>query len=103
MAANRAAERPVLGRFRRKLLDQPAARQMALIRLALPEHQRVPLVLFHFEDLPYDEIAKKLDEGANFAEMARVYSQGSQRADGGAWGWASLPRSGRWTERRRFF
>ena len=26
----------------------------------LPEHQRVPLVLFHFEDLPYDEIAKKL-------------------------------------------
>ncbi len=26
----------------------------------LPEHQRVPLVLYHFEDLPYDEIAKKL-------------------------------------------
>jgi RNA polymerase sigma-70 factor, ECF subfamily len=26
----------------------------------LPEHQRVPLVLFHFEDLPYDEIARKL-------------------------------------------
>ncbi len=26
----------------------------------LPEHQRVPLVLFHFEDLPYEEIAKKL-------------------------------------------
>ena len=26
----------------------------------LPEHQRVPLVLFHFEDLPYDEIAKRL-------------------------------------------
>lgn len=26
----------------------------------LPDHQRVPLVLFHFEDLPYDEIAKKL-------------------------------------------
>jgi len=26
----------------------------------LPEHQRVPLVLFHFEDMPYDEIAKKL-------------------------------------------
>jgi len=27
---------------------------------ALPEHQRVPLVLFHFEEMPYDEIAKKL-------------------------------------------
>lgn len=26
----------------------------------LPPHQRVPLVLFHFEDMPYDEIAKKL-------------------------------------------
>lgn len=26
----------------------------------LPEHQRVPLVLFHFEDLPYEEIARKL-------------------------------------------
>ncbi|MES2691840.1 MAG: sigma-70 family RNA polymerase sigma factor [Verrucomicrobiota bacterium] len=25
----------------------------------LPEHQRVPLVLYHFEDMPYDEIAKK--------------------------------------------
>ncbi len=26
----------------------------------LPPHQRVPLVLYHFEDLPYDAIAKKL-------------------------------------------
>lgn len=26
----------------------------------LPEQQRVPLVLFHFEDMPYDEIATKL-------------------------------------------
>ena len=26
----------------------------------LPEHQRVPLVLFHFEDMPYEEIARKL-------------------------------------------
>src|SRR5262249_31838138 len=25
----------------------------------LPPHQRVPLVLYHFEDMPYDEIAKK--------------------------------------------
>lgn len=26
----------------------------------LPDHQRVPLVLYHFEDMPYDLIAKKL-------------------------------------------
>lgn len=26
----------------------------------LPEHQRVPLVLYHFEDMPYEEIAKQL-------------------------------------------
>jgi RNA polymerase sigma-70 factor (ECF subfamily) len=26
----------------------------------LPEHQRVPLVLYHFEDMPYDEIARRL-------------------------------------------
>ena len=25
----------------------------------LPDHQRVPLVLYHFEDLPYEEIARK--------------------------------------------
>ncbi len=28
--------------------------------MKLPEHQRVPLVLFHFEELPYDEIARRL-------------------------------------------
>lgn len=40
-----------------------AAERRALVERALaqlPEHQRVPLVLYHFEDLPYDEIAKKL-------------------------------------------
>lgn len=33
----------------------------------LPEHQRVPLVLYHFEDLAYDEIAKKL--GVSLAKV----------------------------------
>ncbi|MDP3073322.1 MAG: RNA polymerase sigma factor [Opitutaceae bacterium] len=33
----------------------------------LPERQRVPLVLFHFEDMPYDEIAKKL--GVSLAKV----------------------------------
>lgn len=38
---------------RRAMVDEALAQ--------LPEHQRVPLVLFHFEDMPYDEIAKRLN------------------------------------------
>jgi RNA polymerase sigma-70 factor (ECF subfamily) len=37
---------------RRRLVEAALAR--------LPEHQRVPLVLFHFEELPYEEIAAQL-------------------------------------------
>jgi RNA polymerase sigma-70 factor (ECF subfamily) len=37
---------------RHELVEQALAR--------LPDHQRVPLVLFHFEDFSYEEIAKKL-------------------------------------------
>jgi RNA polymerase sigma-70 factor (ECF subfamily) len=33
----------------------------------LPPHQRVPLVLYHFEDMPYDEIARKL--GVSLAKV----------------------------------
>jgi RNA polymerase sigma-70 factor (ECF subfamily) len=33
----------------------------------LPEHQRLPLVLYHFEDLPYDEIARRL--GVSLAKV----------------------------------
>jgi peptidyl-prolyl cis-trans isomerase SurA len=33
------------------------------------------------------EIARKLDEGAPFAEMASIYSEGSQKSEGGDWGW----------------
>jgi len=33
----------------------------------LPDHQRVPLVLYHFDDLPYDEIAKRL--GVSLAKV----------------------------------
>lgn len=35
-----------------------------------------------------DEIYTKLKEGADFKEMATLYSEGSQRAQGGDWGWA---------------
>lgn len=40
-----------------------AAERRAVVEEALeklPEHQRVPLVLYHFEDMSYDEIAKRL-------------------------------------------
>jgi RNA polymerase sigma-70 factor, ECF subfamily len=43
--------------------DVDAADRKEMVERALaelPEHQRVPLVLYHFEELPYDEIAKKL-------------------------------------------
>lgn len=33
----------------------------------LPSHQRVPLVLYHFEDLPYEDIARKL--GVSLAKV----------------------------------
>ena len=34
-----------------------------------------------------DELVAKLDQKADFAELARVYSQGSQAQDGGNWDW----------------
>jgi RNA polymerase sigma-70 factor (ECF subfamily) len=43
--------------------DIDADKNHALIEQALrelPEHHRVPLVLYHFEDMPYLEIAKQL-------------------------------------------
>lgn len=33
------------------------------------------------------EILDRLNAGASFAEMASLYSQGSQKRDGGDWGW----------------
>jgi RNA polymerase sigma-70 factor (ECF subfamily) len=55
---------------------------------ALPEHQRVPLVLYHFDDLPYDEIAAKLgislakvktDILRGRATLARLLARGAGR------------------------
>ena len=37
---------------RRELIEQALQ--------GLPEHQRVPLVLYHFEDMPYQDIAARL-------------------------------------------
>jgi RNA polymerase sigma-70 factor (ECF subfamily) len=47
-----------------------AADRRALVERALdqlPAHQRVPLVLFHFEEMPYEDIAKKL--GVSLAKV----------------------------------
>lgn len=47
-----------------------AAERRTLVERALdqlPEHQRVPLVLYHFEDLPYEAIARKL--GVSLAKV----------------------------------
>lgn len=34
-----------------------------------------------------EEIYAKIKEGASFADMAKIYSQGSERAQGGEWPW----------------
>jgi RNA polymerase sigma-70 factor (ECF subfamily) len=63
---------------RRTIVDEALAR--------LPEHQRVPLVLYHFEELPYEEIARRL--GVSLAKvktdilrartaLARILSSGA--------------------------
>lgn len=42
-------------------LDAEDRRRVVETALAkLPEHQRVPLVLFHFEEMPYEDIALRL-------------------------------------------
>jgi RNA polymerase sigma-70 factor, ECF subfamily len=44
---------------RRELIDQALSK--------LPEHQRVPLVLYHFEEMPYEEIAQTI--GVSLAKI----------------------------------
>src|SRR5438093_8413668 len=34
-----------------------------------------------------EEVRQKIKDGAAFSQMASVYSQGSQRSQGGDWGW----------------
>jgi RNA polymerase sigma-70 factor, ECF subfamily len=46
------------------LADLGAEQRCAIVEAALgqlPDHQRLPLVLYHFEDLSYQEIADKLN------------------------------------------
>jgi RNA polymerase sigma-70 factor (ECF subfamily) len=44
---------------RRTMVEEALAR--------LPDHQRVPLVLYHFEEVPYDEISRRL--GVSLAKV----------------------------------
>ena len=42
-------------------LDADSRRQIVAEALQqLPDHRRLPLVLFHFEEMPYDDIARQL-------------------------------------------
>jgi RNA polymerase sigma-70 factor (ECF subfamily) len=56
-----------------------AERQVLLERAvrALPDHQRVPLVLFHFEDMSYKEIASTL--GVSLAKVKTDINRGRAR------------------------
>jgi parvulin-like peptidyl-prolyl isomerase len=62
-----------------KLGDQVKLRMIVLNRptTALAEEVR------HLAE----EILIKINEGATFTEMASIYSEGSQRREGGDWGW----------------
>lgn len=51
------------------------------------------IVLHKTEEVPDpkklgEELVAKLNEGSSFAELAGMYSQGSQRKENGLWGWA---------------
>lgn len=51
-----AAETPI-----RDALDEERRASIAEALRRLPAHQRIPLVLFHYDDLSYDEIAARLN------------------------------------------
>lgn len=65
LAAADAEESPVIDvavpdTLLKDLTEDERARQIEAALRRLPEHQRVPLVLYHFEELSYEEIAAKL-------------------------------------------
>ena len=72
-------------------IDSDERREWVEAALAkLPDHQRVPLVLYHFEDAPYDEIARRL--GVSLAKvktdilrarvaLAKILSRGGASPD----------------------
>ena len=63
-----------------KVEDQVKLRMIVLNKDTAEASQTAPALA--------GEILAKLKAGAAFSEMASVYSQGAQRSEGGAWGWA---------------
>lgn len=62
-----------------RLGDQVKLRMIVLNRSAVESVDEVKKLA--------QEIQAKVEQGASFAEMASVYSAGSQRQEGGDWGW----------------
>ena len=60
----------------RRLLDDDRREWLDLAIQKLPDAQRVPLVLFHFQDLSYDEIAEKL--GISLAKVKTDIHRGRE-------------------------
>jgi parvulin-like peptidyl-prolyl isomerase len=61
-----------------KLGDQIKLRMIVLTKTSADDTNTIKLAR---------EVVAKIKEGASFAEMAGVYSQGSQQHQGGDWGW----------------
>jgi peptidyl-prolyl cis-trans isomerase SurA len=62
-----------------RLGDQVKLRMIVLNRSAVESVDEVKKLA--------QEIRAKVDQGSSFSEMASVYSTGSQRQEGGDWGW----------------
>jgi peptidyl-prolyl cis-trans isomerase SurA len=62
-----------------KIEDQVKLRMIVRNKLADDPQNRVKLFI--------EELLSKLDKGDSFTELATLYSEGSQRKDGGDWGW----------------
>ena len=84
------------------LAEIDAGERARLVEAALqdlPEHQRVPLVLFHFEEMPYESIAREL--GVSLAKVksdifrGRAALAGMLRRGEAAPGREGLPRGTR--------
>jgi peptidyl-prolyl cis-trans isomerase SurA len=65
-----------------KLDDQVKLRMIVLNKTSANDTNAVELAR---------EVQTKLKDGAAFAEMATIYSQGSQKHVGGDWGWVERP------------
>lgn len=70
-------------RYYREHEDEFRMADQVRLRMIVLEKTRNPVDAMNLAR----EIITKLDEGISFAEMAAVYSDGSQAREGGLWGW----------------